>query len=223
MSYKNDKNSTEESVIKYLKNNKNFFVKNFNLIKELNFPIKDESTEKIIDLEVYRYKKVSRENINLQNQITQILLAGKSHMVSQKRILKCSIRILNTKSLTKLIDVVISDLKNLLGCKSVNCFFTNKDNLTKNSSLIDIKIANSYFRDGNKTYLNQSPKGILIFFPNQSRTIKSYILLKAEINKNNLIIAMGSNASTKFTTDQRVDLIEYLTKIIEIKISNFIN
>ena len=71
MSYKNDKNSTEESVIKYLKNNKNFFVKNFNLIKELNFPIKDESTEKIVDLEAYRYKKVSREKSifvkNVQN------------------------------------------------------------------------------------------------------------------------------------------------------------
>ena len=61
----------------------------------------------------------------------------------------------------------------------------------------------------------------MIFFPNQSRTIKSYILLKAEINLSNLIIAMGSNLSSKFTPDQQVDLIEYLTKIIEIKINNF--
>ena len=61
----------------------------------------------------------------------------------------------------------------------------------------------------------------MIFFPNQSRTIKSYILLKAEINQSNLIIAMGSNLSSKFTPDQQVDLIEYLTKIIEIKINNF--
>ena len=157
----------------------------------------------------------------MQNQITEILLAGKSHIVSQKRILKSSIRILNTKSINKLIDVIVSDLKIILDCKSVNCFFTNKDKLTKNSSLIDNRIANSYFRDGKKTYLNQNPKGIMIFFPNQSRTIKSYILLKAEINQSNLFIAMGSNLSSKFTPDQQVDLIEYLTKIIEIKINNF--
>ena len=68
-------------------------------------------------------------------------------------------------------------------------------------------------------YVN--PKGVMIFFPNQSRTIKSYILLKAEINQSNLIIAMGSNLSSKFTPAQQVDLIEYLTKIIEIKINNF--
>ena len=211
----------EEYLIKYLKKNKNFFVKYPDLAKQLNFPLKDKSNDKVIDLEAYRYKKISRENIDLQNLITEILLAGKSHILSQKRILKSSIRILNTKTLVKLIDVIVLDLKNILGCKSVNCFFTNKDKLTINSSLIDNRIANSYFRDGKKTYLNQNPKGIMIFFPNQSRTIKSYILLKAEINQSNLIIAMGSNLSSKFTPDQQVDLIEYLTKIIEIKINNF--
>ena len=212
---------SEEEIINFLKKNKNFFVKYPDLVKDLNFPLKDKSSDKVIDLEAYRYKKISRENINLQNQITEILLAGKSHIVSQKRILKSSIRILNTKSLIRLIDVIISDLKIILGCKSVNCFFTNKDKITSNSTLIDNRIANSYFRDGKKTYLNQNPKGIMIFFPNQSRTIKSYILLKVETKQGNLIIAMGSNIITKFTPDQQVDLIEYLNKIIEIKINSF--
>ena len=221
MPIKSGNKSVEDIVINFLKKNKNFFIKNPELINELNFPIKDKSQDKIIDLGAYRYKRISRENINLQNQITEILLAGKSHIISQKRILKSSIRILNTKSLIKLIDVIISDLKIILGCKSVNCFFTNRELTNNNSSLIDTKIANSYFRDGKKTYLNQNPKGILIFFPNLSRTIKSYILLKVEISKGSLIIAMGSNSTTKFTSDQKVDLIEYLNKIIEIKVKNF--
>ena len=221
MPIKSGNKSVEDIVINFLKKNKNFFIKNPELINELNFPIKDKSQDKIIDLGAYRYKRISRENINLQNQITEILLAGKSHMTSQKRILKSSIRILNTKSLIKLVDVIISDLKIILGCKSVNCFFTNRELTNNNSSLIDTKIANSYFRDGKKTYLNQNPKGILIFFPNQSRTIKSYILLKVEVNQGSLIIAMGSNSATKFTPDQKVDLIEYLNKIIEIKVKNF--
>jgi len=213
--------SQENIVINFLQKNKNFFVKYPELINKLNFPTIDKGSDKIIDLETYRYKKISRNNIDLQNQITQILLAGQSHMSSQKRILKSSIRILNTKSLTKLIDVIVLDLKIILGCKSVNCFFTSKTLVTNNSSLIDSKIANSYFRNSKNTYLNQNPKGIMIFFPNQSRTIKSYILLKAEINQDNLIIAMGSDLTTKFTPDQKVDLIEYLNKIIEIKVSNF--
>ncbi len=221
MPTKSGNKSLEDIVINFLKKNRNFFINYPELINELNFPVKDKSQGKVIDLEAYRYKRISRENIDLQNQITEILLAGKSHMTSQKRILKSSIRILNTKSFSKLIDVIISDLKIILGCKSVNCFFTNKELITSNSSLIDTKIANSYFRDGNKTYLNQNPKGILIFFPNLSRTIKSYILLKVEISKGSLIIAMGSNSTTKFTPDQKVDLIEYLNKIIEIKVKNF--
>ena len=40
---------------------------------------------------------------------------------------------------------------------------------------------------------------------------------------NSFIIAMGSKDEKKFTKDQQIDLIEYLIKIIEIKISSFKN
>ena len=36
-----DRNSLEQNVIKYLKKNKNFFIKFPQLTKELNFPTKD--------------------------------------------------------------------------------------------------------------------------------------------------------------------------------------
>ena len=65
----------EEYLIKYLKKNKNFFVKYPDLAKQLNFPLKDKSNDKVIDLEAYRYKKISRENIDLQNQMTEIHLS----------------------------------------------------------------------------------------------------------------------------------------------------
>ena len=88
-----DKNSAEELVVNFLKKNKNFFIKYPQLIKELNFQINDNSSDKIIDLDAYRYKKISQENIDLQNQMTEILLAGKSHITTQKKILKASLKI----------------------------------------------------------------------------------------------------------------------------------
>ena len=74
----NDKNSAEEIVINYLNKNKNFFIKFPNLLKQLNFPLIDNGTDKVIDFDAFRYKKISQENIDLQNQMTEILLAGKS-------------------------------------------------------------------------------------------------------------------------------------------------
>ena len=110
MPKKDDTSSNEELVQNFLKKNKNFFIKNPELLKELQFPLKDEGSDKVIDLQVYRYKKINQENIDLQNQMTQILLAGKSHMQSQKRILKSSLKILNSKSLAKVFNVILSDL-----------------------------------------------------------------------------------------------------------------
>ena len=79
MKKKDDNSSAEELVKGFLKKNKNFFLKHSELLKELQFPLKDTGSNKVIDLQVYRYKKINQENIDLQNQMTKILLAGKSH------------------------------------------------------------------------------------------------------------------------------------------------
>ena len=213
-----DNNSSEEIVINFLKKNKNFFIKYSDLATELNFPLKDTGSDKVIDLDAYRYKKISQENIDLQNQMTEILLAGKSHISSQKRILKSSLKILNSKSTDKVIGVILADFKTLLGCEIVNCFSSDSNIDINNVQKIDIKIAKSYFKDKAIINLNQHPKGILLFFPNKSKIIKSYILLNININENFFIIAMGSKDITKFSPDQQIGLVEYLIKIIEIKL-----
>ena len=215
-----DKSSTEEIVINYLKKNKNFFIKFPELTNLLNFPLKDKGSNKVIDLDAFRYKKISQENIDLQNQMTEILIAGKSHMNSQRRILKSSIKILNSKTINKVINVILTDFKLLLSCDYINCFSTDDSLNINDINKIDAKIIKSYFREKSITNLNQNPKGILLYFPNKSKIVKSYILLKINIGEKLLIIAMGSKDNKKFTSDQKVDLVEYLIKIIEIKLNN---
>ena len=219
MTRKDDNGSNEELVKNFLKKNKNFFIKYPELLKEIQFPLRDEGSDKVIDLQVYRYKKINQENIDLQNQMTQILLAGKSHMQSQKRILKSSLKILNSKSLVKVFSVILSDFKTLLGCDYINCFSTNNNIDLNEVQKLDTRVAKSYFRDKTITNLNQNPKGVLLFFPNKSAQIKSYILLKINYQEDMFIVAMGSKDVNKFNPDQQVDLIEYLIKIIEIKIN----
>ena len=218
MKRKDDNSSAEELVQNFLKKNKNFFIKHPELLKELQFPLKDEGSDKVIDLQVYRYKKINQENIDLQNQMTQILLAGKSHIQSQKRILRSSLKILNSKSLAKVFSVILSDFKTLLGCEYINCFSTNNNISINEVQKVDTRVAKSYFRDKTMTNLNQNPKGVLLFFPNKSPQIKSYILLKINFHEDMFVVAMGSKDINKFNPDQQVDLIEYLIKVIENKI-----
>jgi len=218
MNKKDDNSSAEELVQNFLKKNKNFFIKHPELLKELQFPLKDEGSDKVIDLQLYRYKKINQENIDLQNQMTQILLAGKSHIQSQKRILRSSLKILNSKSLSKVFSVILSDFKLLLGCEYINCFSTHNNISINEVQKVDTRVAKSYFRDKTMTNLNQNPKGVLLFFPNKSPQIKSYILLKINFQEDMFVVAMGSKDINKFNPDQQVDLIEYLIKIIENKI-----
>ena len=214
-------NSAEELVIQYLKKNINIFLDHPELLNLLNFPSKIKKPNKIINLNEYRSKKIISDYDRLKKQMTDIIKAGSSHIVSQRRILKTAIKILNTKSFMHLLDVITNDLNHLLMCDIVNCYYTN--NILKHNKVtqIDSKIVASYFKDNLLTNLNQNPKGILIFFPNKFKIIKSYILIKIKIKNHNLVIAMGSKNIKKFNKNQKIDLIEYLIQIIEIKFSQF--
>ena len=129
-------------------------------------------------------------------------------------------KILNTKSLKKLFDVIVNDLGPLLDCDIINCFFTGNKIKYDGINQIDNKIATSYFKDKPQTNLNQNPKGIPLFFPNKSKIVKSYILLKIVYYNDRFIVAMGSKNIDKFTKDQQVDLVEYLIQIIQIQLIN---
>ena len=76
----NDDEIREKEIINFLKKNKNFFIKNSELVNELNFPTIDNSSDKVVDLEAYRYKKISQQNIDLQNQMTKVLLLSLIHI-----------------------------------------------------------------------------------------------------------------------------------------------
>tara|TARA_Y100000741_G_scaffold353199_1_gene326076 strand:- start:234 stop:896 length:663 start_codon:yes stop_codon:yes gene_type:complete len=215
----NNKNSNEEFVVNYLRKNKDILLRYPELLNLLKFPSSKKDFPKVIDLNTYRSNKIKEDYYKLQKQFTDVLKAGSSHIYSQKRILKTSLKIINAKSLQKVVDLIINDLGSLLGCDSVNCFFTNKKINHKGLSFIDNRVATSYFRDKPQTYLNQNPKGINVFFPNKVRIIKSYMLLKIVFGSDRFIVALGSKNKNKFTKDQKVDLIEYLIQVIQIKLT----
>ena len=220
MSKKNFQDSNEEFVFQYLKKNKDFLLKFPSLINLLDFPNLVDNSSKIIDFNAYRSHKIKKDYDLLKIQMKEILKATNSNNISQKKILKTSLKVLNANSMDKLINVIVNDLGLLLSCDYINCFFTSKKILHKKIKLIDNKLATNFFKDKPQTYLNQNPKGLPTFFPNQFKYVKSYILLKIIYDSDRFYLAMGSKNSSKFTKDQKVDLIEYLIQIIQIKLIN---
>tara|TARA_Y100000590_G_scaffold439987_1_gene564772 strand:- start:348 stop:1016 length:669 start_codon:yes stop_codon:yes gene_type:complete len=218
MKKKDDKHSSEDLIIKYLYKNKNFFLNNQKLLENLSFPKHIINSKKVISLDHYRTIKIKKNYEKLKQQFTEILKAANSHFVTQRRILKTSLKILNTKTLDKLIFVMVNDLSNLLDCDIVNCFFTSEKIKNKRINQIDNKIATNFFRQNPQIYLNQNPKGIPLFFPNKRKIIKSYMLLKVVYGSDRFILALGSKNINKFNKEQKVDLVEYLIQVIQIKL-----
>ena len=73
MSKKNDRDSAEKLVIQYLKKNNNLFLDYPELLNVVNFPFQIKRSNKIIDLNVYRSKKIKNDYDQLKIQMSELL------------------------------------------------------------------------------------------------------------------------------------------------------
>ena len=104
MPKKNSSFSDEKFVIQYLKKNKKFFLENPDLLTMINFNNIAKNSNKIVDLNSYRLEKTKNDYNKLKNQMNAVLKAGSNLISSQNRILKASLKVLNTRKLSKLIE-----------------------------------------------------------------------------------------------------------------------
>ena len=218
-SYTNEKN---KEIAKFLEKNKNFLIKNSYLLKILEFPSNWKSKGKIIDFNAHKSEKLKKENDILKLKISNILNTGSNNFDSQKRILKASLLIMNAKNWENYVKILKEDCKTLFNVDIIN-INSNYKNL-KNSKEIDSKISNKFFINNNHINLQNRKEYLSMFFPLLYNKIKSYILLKININKKYfLIISFGSKNKEKFSIKQGSELITFFVKVCENKIKNLIN
>ena len=230
MMFKKDSYTYEKNkeIAKFLEKNKNFLIKNSYLLKILEFPSNWKSKGKIIDFNAHKSEKLKKENDILKLKISNILNTGSNNFNSQKRVLKASLLIMNAKNWDNYVKILKEDCKALFNVDIININSNHKKlinyNNQKNLKEIDSKISNKFFINNNHINLQNREEYLSMFFPLIYKKIKSYILLKININKKYfLIISFGSKNKEKFSIKQGSELITFFVKVCENKIQNLIN
>ncbi len=223
------KQISEEEVIKYLKKNKNFLINNSDLLNLLEFPSKWKSSKNVIDFNYQQSKKLQKQNNLLKSIIKEILKTEKENFVSQNNILKMSLQIANTQNLNELIKTIRKNSKILLGVEFINIISNNKHFIESDENKMVIyqdphntKIQ-KIFKNDDPIYLNKDDSLNFILYRKNSKFIKSNIVLKLIISKKYFVfICFGSKNKNKFTKKQGYELINFLVKVCEGKIKNFL-
>tara|TARA_B100000029_G_C17434805_1_gene909228 strand:- start:312 stop:1019 length:708 start_codon:yes stop_codon:yes gene_type:complete len=223
------KQISEEDVIKYIKKNKNFLINNSELLNLLEFPSKWKSNKNVIDFNYQQSKKLQKQNNLLKSIIKEILKTEKENFVSQNNILKMSLQIANARNLNELIKTIKKNSKILLGVEFTNIISNNKyfiesdENkmiIYQNSNNIKIQ---KVLKNEDPIYLSKDESLNLIFYRQNSKLIKSNIILKLFISKKYFVlISFGSQNKNKFTKQQGYELISFLVKVCEGKIKSFL-
>jgi len=211
-----------KQIILFLKKNKNFLIKYPKLLEIMEFPSYWQGTENIVDFNKYQVKKIKKNNIHLKSKIFKILNIIKINADAQNRILKACLRILNSKSLDNLLEIILKDFSKILNCDEVNIIFNNYTGREKGVIINKkIKIEN-IFKKNNSIILSNKMKYMKFFFPNSYKLINSFTLLKIKNNSlSSFLICLGSNDKNKFSETHNTDLISFLIKVCESKINSF--
>ena len=217
-----------KEIAKFLEKNKNFLIKNSYLLKILEFPSNWRSGGKVIDFNIHKSEKLKKENDILKLKISNILNTGSKNFISQRRILKASLLIMNARTWDSYIKVLKKDCKILFNVDIINIHSNYKKlinyNNQKNLKEINSKITNKFFINNNHINLQNRAEYLSMFFPLLYNKIKSYILLKININKKYyLIISFGSKNEEKFSVKQGSELITFFVEVCENKIQSLTN
>ena len=183
---------------------------------------KNKLSKNVVDFNKYQVKKIKEDNIYLKSKILKILDIIKINTDAQNRILRASLKILNSKSLDNLLETILKEFYKILNCDEVNIIFNNYNGKNK-KIIIDKKLKiENLFQRNTSIILSNKNKFIKFFFPNSYDLIKSFMLLKIK-NKNlsSFLICLGSSNKNKFSKSQNTELISFLIKVCESKINSF--
>jgi len=226
MNGKDNKNkiliANELNIIKYLKNNRDFFKKYPKILDILEFPHQNEIEGKVVNLMAYQSNRLKNDNTLLKNKFSKIINTGKINEISQKKMLKACEKIIKTGSLNNFFKVIKNDCPTLLNCEEIKIFSSIKNNNFFDIDYISERVINSLFQNNKKINLENKVGLLKIFFKDSKKIIKSFLILKInQQKKHSYILVFGSLDKNEFTSKNSTELISFFQKICEIKLDTY--
>lgn len=202
----------EKEVIKFLKNNPDFFLKNMQLLDYLKFPQNFENKSN----EVIFFKDWILNSI--KRKYNELLSDVKHNFFTQKKILETTIKLLKIKSKKEFSFYLLNEIENDL---EVDCFIlasSNNEILKFGGIFFESSILNKVYNN-NKIIIMDAIDQQVDLFKNVNKKIYSNAIfsLRVSLFEKPTIIVLGS-CKKIFLENKGTEFVSFIGKVIEEKI-----
>ena len=220
---------------KALIKNPHWILNDLEILEQLISSEKNKNNGNIVDLRDIFLKKTKSQLEDLYKLHTQTISAAYENFLGASNLHRCIIKILEQKNLGKLIDILTSDVKQILQCSVLILLFSWREKVVlDNPSFINIEneeikkiIRSAKLTKKKLTRLESNSKK---FYANKLLNgnfpkicSEAMISLCAYSEDYNAILILGSSNKLFFSEKNKTDYLDILAKVISIQLSNHIS
>lgn len=210
-------NVTEQDIINHLLSNKEFFLRNSEILEKMTLPTSNDGN--IASFNDFQNRKLANKITKLEERNKRLISTAVSNIDSTSKINELTISLLHSKNKEMMMNHFREVIQNELNLDSAQV-------ILKNEQLLSYKeICDSSFTENKSVCLRTATDETPCLHEGGNICIRSEALVK--LNNTNGedfgILTLGSRDIQRFHEGQGTDLLEFLGDIISYKLSFFIN
>ena len=220
---------------KSLIENPHWILDDLEILEQLIASENNKNNGNIVDLRDIFLKRTKSQLQDLSKMHKHTVSAAYENFLGAHNLHRCIIKILEQKNLEKLIDILSTDIKEILQCSALILLFSGKDKLVLNNPyFINIKNAeikkilkSAKLTKNNLTKLESNTDNLYTntTFNRDFPKICSEAILSLctySEDNNNSILILGSSNKLLFSEKNKTDYLDILAKVVSIQLNNLI-
>ena len=222
-------NTQSDEVRQYLSDHSDFLTAHPDLLTELTPPAYQRG-DGVLDMQHYMIERLQRQVAALQTDQQDLIAASRTNMMSQARVHSAVLTLLETRTFEHLIEVVTTDLANLLDVDVVTlCVESNSDHAkvagTDGVFVIPEGRVDEILGDERDILLREDESAERSIFGGASGLVESSAFVRLRVSGAGplAILALGSRDGQRFHPGQGTELLCFLGQVVGRCIRGWLN
>lgn len=213
-------NLNDDDILRWLKNNPDFFQKNPEILDDL-VPPKKVAGKKVADFQSYMIERLKADKQEVLATTQEIVETSRANMTNQSRIQQAVLRILETKTLDELIHALTIDTINILGVDICAVIVESNGHDIPHVHFNGVRVVPPGTIDNwmaeKETLLEDNIAGIEAIYGGGAGLVQSQLLMRLEISPETppALIAFGSRDANLFQAGLGTEHVRFLANVIE--------
>jgi uncharacterized protein YigA (DUF484 family) len=211
---------SSEDVLTYLRENPNFLKKNPEILEYVDTP-KQNQGKGVADFQHYMVEKLKADRAAVMDTTRELVEISRNNMQNLTRVHQAVLHVIDCHTIEQFSQILTTEICNILDVDLAVFVFETTKTITPYINLPGIRLVPEHTIDGwmsGDTHLLESDiHGVEEIYGGGATLVRSQAIMRLDVTTTipPSVIAFGSRDPEMFTAGQGIEMVEFLTRVIE--------